>query len=126
MSFTEAVKTVLGKYTDFTGRARRSEFWYWALFEFLIGVVCSVLVAILGGQQSFLGGLAYGLFGLVELALLIPSLAVIWRRLHDVGKSGVYFLFILIPLVGAILLLVWYCQDSQSGENEYGPNPKGE
>ncbi|MBQ9392554.1 MAG: DUF805 domain-containing protein [Oscillospiraceae bacterium] len=126
MSFTEAVKTVLGKYTDFTGRARRSEFWYWALFEFLIGAVFGVLVTILGGQNSFLGGLVYGLFYLIELALLIPSLAVIWRRLHDVGKSGVYFLFILIPLVGAILLLVWYCQDSQSGENEYGPNPKGE
>lgn len=126
MSFTEAVKTVLGKYTDFTGRARRSEFWYWALFEFLIGAVFGVLITILGGQQSFLGGLVNGLFYLVELALLIPSLAVIWRRLHDVGKSGVYFLFILIPLVGAILLLVWYCQDSQSGENEYGPNPKGE
>lgn len=126
MSFTEAVKTVLGKYTDFTGRARRSEFWYWALFEFLIGAVFGVLITILGGQQSFLGGLVNGLFGLIELALLIPSLAVIWRRLHDVGKSGVYFLFILIPLVGAILLLVWYCQDSQSGENEYGPNPKGE
>lgn len=126
MSFTEAVKTVLGKYTDFTGRARRSEFWYWALFEFLIGAVFGVLVTILGGQNSFLGGLVNVLFCLIELALLIPSLAVIWRRLHDVGKSGVYFLFILIPLVGAILLLVWYCQDSQSGENEYGPNPKGE
>ena len=59
------------------------------------------------------------------MALLIPSLAIIWRRLHDIGKSGAFFFCGFIPIVGIILLIVWWCQDSQSGENQYGPNPKG-
>ena len=60
-----------------------------------------------------------------SLAVLVPSLAVVWRRLHDLGKSGAYFFFIFIPLAGPFILLYWLCQDSQPGENEYGPNPKG-
>ena len=65
------------------------------------------------------------LLGLFDLALLVPSLAVFWRRMHDIGRSGAYYFLGLIPLVGWILLLVWECQDSQPGANQYGSNPKG-
>lgn len=60
---------------------------------------------------------------LVSLALLVPSLAVAWRRLHDIGKSGAFYLFILIPLVGWIFVLIWLCKETQPGDNQYGPQP---
>lgn len=125
MSFSESIQSVLSKYATFSGRARRSEYWYFVLLGVLIGIVFGALIRFVGGEKSMLGSLLSGLESLVALALLIPSLAVIWRRLHDIGKSGATFFFILIPLVGQILLLIWLCQDSQPGENQYGPNPKG-
>ena len=125
MSFSESIQSVLSQYATFSGRARRSEYWYFVLFNILIGIVFGALIGLVGGQASALGSLLTTLESLISLALLIPSLAAIWRRLHDIGKSGATFFFILIPLVGWILLLIWLCQDSQPGENQYGPNPKG-
>lgn len=112
MSFGEAIKSCFNKYATFSGRARRSEFWYFALFLFLLDIIPVWIV------------FPYYV-GIIGLAMLIPSLAVSVRRLHDTGRSGVYLLFALIPLVGAILLIIWACEDSQPGANEYGPNPKG-
>ena len=66
------------------------------------------------------------IYGLFSLAILVPSLAVAWRRLHDIGKSGAYWLFIFIPLVGWIFLLAWFVKDSDLGENRFGPNPKAQ
>ena len=101
VSFGEAIKTCLSKYATFSGRASRSEYWYFALFTFLLG-----LIPILG----YVAGLAF----------LIPDLAVAVRRLHDIGKSGWWYLICLVPLVGAIVLLIFFCQPGQPGANEYG------
>lgn len=114
--------TVLKKYAVFSGRARRKEFWMFTLFNIIFAVVAVVLDNVLGTASE---GLGYGLiYGLYSLAVLIPSLAVTVRRLHDVGKSGWWILISLVPLVG-LWLLVLLATDSQPGENKYGLNPKG-
>lgn len=124
MDFMTAVRTCLSKYVDFSGRARRSEFWFWVLFNFLVGVVANILDSILGTDYD--GATSGGLINtLVGLALFLPSLAVAARRLHDTGRSGWWLLLILIPVLGWIALLVFYCLDSTS-DNQYGPNPKRE
>lgn len=113
---------VLKQYADFSGRARRTEYWMFALFNFLFLIVATILDNVLGLTA---GELPYGVFYfLYALAVLIPGLAVAVRRLHDVGKSGWMMLIVLIPLVGAIWLLVLVVTDSNPGENEYGANPK--
>ena len=119
MGFGEGVQSVFSKYATFSGRARRSEYWYFVLLQVIV-------TAVLNGLYSATESVAFSaILVLFDLALLVPSLAVCWRRLHDIGRSGAYYFFVLIPLVGWILLLVWMCQDSQPGANQYGPNPKG-
>ena len=119
MGFTEAIKTCFSKYATFSGRARRSEYWYFCLFDWLI-------TGILTGMGYALNSkVLLGVSSIASLALIIPMLAVAVRRLHDIGKSGWFYLFFLIPLVGGIILLVWFCTDSAPGPNMYGPNPKG-
>ncbi len=118
MSFTDAVSTCLTtKFATFSGRARRSEYWWFALFTVLVSLVANVLDRAIGGQWISL---------VVSLALLVPSLAVAWRRLHDTGRTGAWYFLVLIPLIGAIVLIVFFVQDSQPGANQYGPSPKGE
>lgn len=119
MSFQEAVTTVLTKkYADFSGRARRSEYWWFALAAFLLLAVPYVLG--LAVSKVFLV-----LFFVAWLGLLVPSIAVTVRRLHDTGKSGWFYLVAFIPFVGGIILLVFTVMDSTPGDNQYGPNPKG-
>ena len=98
MSFADAVRSVLSKYVVFAGRARRSEFWWFALFAGIVYIVAGILDAVIGSQV-----IGY----LVALALLLPSLAVTVRRLHDTGRSGWWILIGIIPLIGAIVLLVF-------------------
>jgi uncharacterized membrane protein YhaH (DUF805 family) len=113
---------VLKQYADFSGRARRKEYWMFVLFNSLFAIVALILDNILG---LTIGKLPYGVFySLYGLAVLIPGLAVSVRRLHDVGKSGWMYLIGLIPLIGAIWLLVLFCYDSQQGNNKWGENPK--
>jgi uncharacterized membrane protein YhaH (DUF805 family) len=100
---------VLRKYAVFKGRARRKEYWMFVLFNIIIGLILG-FIGILGT--------------LYMLAVLLPSLAVGVRRLHDAGRSGWWLLIGLVPIIGGIVLLVFFVQDSQPGENEYGPNPK--
>ena len=116
MTFTQAIQSVFAQYATFTGRARRSEYWFFVLFNYVISAALGFL-----GRYMFLFSILSGLY---SLAVLIPSLAVTWRRLHDIGKGGGWYFFILVPLVGWIFLLVWLCRDSQPGQNAYGPNPK--
>lgn len=120
---------VLKNYAVFSGRARRSEYWYFVLFNLIFALVAMGIDNVLG--TTFKMDPAYGMdlpYGYIyvaySLAVFIPGLAVSVRRLHDVGKSGWFFLIILIPLIGAIWLLILYCTDSQPGPNKYGPNPK--
>ena len=133
MTFVEAVKHVFKNYATFSGRARRSEYWYFFLFNIIVSLV--------------LGFISSALSTIFSLAVLIPNLAVGVRRLHDMGKSGKLYIVVVvlsylstlltrmgIPtlptllslayLVLGILILVWLCKDSQPGDNQYGPNPK--
>ncbi len=117
MDFMTAIKTVTGKYADFSGRARRSEYWFWTL-ALILAYIAGVILAAVAKPFIFLLVIAY-------LAVLVPSLAVSVRRLHDTGKSGWFVLFGLVPFVGGIVLLVFTVMDSTPGDNQYGPNPKG-
>lgn len=113
---------VLKQYADFSGRARRKEYWMFVLFNMIFAIVAMILDNVLGIAME---GIGYGpLYGLYVLAMLIPGLAVAVRRLHDVGKSGWMILIALIPLIGTIWLLVLMVTDSNPGENQYGQNPK--
>lgn len=112
----------LKQYADFSGRARRKEYWMFTLFNIIFTIVTIILDNVLGTASP---ELSYGLFyGLYVLAMFIPGLAVSVRRLHDVGKSGWMILITLIPLIGPIWLLVLILTDSNPGENKYGQNPK--
>lgn len=121
MSFKEAVVSVLKEnYANFKGRARRSEFWYYYLFDAILSAAFYALWMITG-RGSFVNVLST----IVSLALLIPGLAVCIRRLHDTGKRWPYIFMALIPVAGAIILIVQLTKDSVPGANEFGPNPKG-
>lgn len=114
--------TCMKKYVVFSGRARRKEYWMFVLFNVIFAIVAMILDNVLG---IAIEGVGYGpLYGLYLLAMIIPSLAVAVRRLHDVGKSGWMILISLIPIIGAIWLLVLMVTDGNPGENQYGPNPK--
>lgn len=122
---------VLKNYATFSGRARRSEYWYFALFNVIFAVAAILLDRAFGTNFSFetAAGPIDAFYGYVYvlyiLFIFLPGLAVLVRRLHDVGKSG-WFLFIsLIPIVGSIWILVLTCTDSIPGKNQYGLNPKG-
>jgi len=162
MDFMEATKTCLRKYFTFSGRARRSEYWWFYLFTIIVGMFAAIIDgAIVGWENSDEGPVG----AISSLALLIPSLSAGWRRLHDTGRSGwwigggilgiIVFVFIIFGmsfsstefdvggsfltnglsgifmiifligiLVYAITMLVFFCQDSHSGDNQYGPSPK--
>ncbi len=122
MSFQDAVRTCLTqKYADFNGRARRSEFWYFVLFSFIVGIVAEIIDRIIGTNDMFSNN---GLVGTIaSLALLVPSLAVGARRLHDTDRSG-WWQLIALTVVGVIVLIVFWVQDSK-GDNKHGRNPKG-
>jgi uncharacterized membrane protein YhaH (DUF805 family) len=124
MSFQDAVRICLRrKYADFNGRARRSEYWFFVLFTAIVSLIGSVLDTIFGLRSGAYGGTG-PIQGVLQLALLVPGLAVGARRLHDTGRSGWWLLIGIIPIVGWIVLIVFFVQDSQS-DNQYGPNPKG-
>jgi uncharacterized membrane protein YhaH (DUF805 family) len=110
---------VLRKYAVFSGRARRKEYWMFALFN----IIVLVLIGIVVGFVSQVGASALGT--IYALLVFVPGLAVSVRRLHDTGRSGWWLLISLIPLLGWIVLLIFVVLDSQPGENQYGPNPKG-
>lgn len=110
------------QYADFSGRARRKEYWMFVLFNAIVAFVISFILGLIVGLTG-ITALAY-LSYIYTLAVLIPSLAVCVRRLHDVGKSGWMYLICLIPVVGWIWLIVLFCTDSQKGSNKWGNNPK--
>ena len=116
--FVEALK----KYADFSGRSRRMEYWYFALFVIIISIVLSIIDLLIGTYHRTTGaGLLSSIF---SLAILIPSIAATVRRLHDIDRTGWWVLIGLVPLIGWIVLLIFHVQDSTPGTNRYGSNPK--
>jgi uncharacterized membrane protein YhaH (DUF805 family) len=119
MGFGEAISSGFSNYVGFSGRAARSEYWYWFLFSVICQVVGDIIDAVLFGSQTPVLG------ALVGLALLLPGIAVSIRRLHDLDRSGWFLLLVFIPLIGGIWLLVWYCMKGTEGSNRFGPDPLG-
>lgn len=111
---------VLRKYVVFSGRARRKEYWMFVLFNLIIALVLSLIAGIIAIAAKSVSVLAT----LYSLAVFIPGIAVSVRRLHDTNRSGWWLLINLVPIIGAIVSLVFMVSDSQPGENQYGPNPK--
>ena len=111
MSFIEAIKSAFSKYADFKGRARRSEYWYFCLFNSVAGMLLMFIFFPLGI--------------LFSLAMICPGLALLARRLHDMGKSAWTYWMVIIPIVGPFIILYYLIQDSEPGENKWGANPKG-
>lgn len=107
MTFGQSVKTCFGKYATFSGRASRSEYWWFCLFGFIVGALLGWIPVV--GQ-------------LLGVAMFLPGLAVGARRLHDTGRSALHLLWMLLPVVGSIILIVFFLGASQ-GENQYGPTP---
>jgi len=124
MNFGEAVGSSLRNYATFSGRARRSEFWYFILFNLLVNLVAGVLDAAFF-DTDIAAPEQFGAFSLIAfLVLLLPGLAVSVRRLHDTGRSGWALLLALIPLVGIIILIVFYATRGEDGPNRFGPDPR--
>lgn len=115
------IKVLKENFANFSGRARREEYWYYSLAVFVISAILSVL-----SKAGIVGVIFSILSFLFSLCILIPGLAVSVRRLHDTGRSGWWLLICLIPLIGQIVLLVFMVTEGQKGENKWGDDPKKE
>ena len=128
MGFIDSVKSVLmNNFANFEGRASRSEYWWFALATFIagfcIGLVDGVILVVMDVPIDSLLWSFSPLGTLFQLAILIPGLAVLVRRFHDLGKSGWWFFILLIPCVGIILYIVWMATEGEPHDNAYGPVP---
>jgi uncharacterized membrane protein YhaH (DUF805 family) len=125
LTFPDAVRACWSKYATFSGRATRSEYWFFVLFAFLVVVAASILDSMLNLVvfEPAMGGNM--LSSLAMLVLLLPQLSAAVRRLHDLGHSGWWYLIGLVPIVGGAALLVWFCLRGTEGENRFGPDPLG-
>ncbi|MDE2144594.1 MAG: DUF805 domain-containing protein [Patescibacteria group bacterium] len=110
------------KYALFSGRARRAEYWYFVLFNIIAYIALWIIDALISNASA--QGNFYFLTLFYDLAVILPSLAVGSRRLHDTGRSAWWLLIGLVPIAGAIVLIIFFLGDSQPGSNQYGPNPK--
>lgn len=127
MSFATAVKSFWSNYTNFKARARRSEYWFIQLFLIATNIAVAVVdLALMNGDvERFIANGGGGIVGLIWiLATIVPALAVLIRRLHDTNRSGWWALIGLVPVAGAIVLLVFTVEDSNKGVNKYGASPK--
>ena len=117
MDFQTSVKTCFKKYADFSGRALRSEFWFFCLFSFLVGIITTIMdIMILGYSVE-----SYGPVNLIfTVALILPSISVTARRLHDVNRSG-WWQLIELTIIGILLILVWNITEGEKKKNIYGP-----
>lgn len=131
MDIATSIKTCFSKYVTFSGRASRSEFWWFALFVFAANIVLSIVDSVLFGTVTTGPGsfeaqtntpILSGLFG---LAILLPYISVMVRRLHDTDRSGWWYWIILVPLIGFILLIVWWASKGTNGDNRFGHDPLG-
>ncbi|MDE6236866.1 MAG: DUF805 domain-containing protein [Muribaculaceae bacterium] len=120
VSFKEAIQRAFNNYCNFSGRASRSEYWWFQLFTTLVSWVLSIIGVIIFGTESAAASLFTYIWG---FAILLPQLGLLFRRLHDTGRSGWNWCWSFLPIIGWIILLVYLCQDSQMQDNQYGPVP---
>lgn len=124
MNFTQAVRTVFSKYAVFTGRASRAEYWWFALFQAIVGLVLTLVFGLYNqndpGALQYVGYTVYGLYG---LATLLPSIGVSVRRLHDTGRGGGWIFISLVPLIGGIWFIVLTVLPGEPGSNRFGSAP---
>jgi len=119
MTFSEAISSGFRNYVGFSGRASRSEFWYWILFTVLVSIAATIIdLVVLSSDTSVLSTIW-------SLATFLPSLAIGVRRLHDTDRSGWWWLIAFIPLIGIIVLIVFWCFEGTRGSNRFGPDPLG-
>ncbi len=111
MNFVDSIKLGFSNYVNFTGRACRSEYWYWILFAVIGAIVARIIDYVIGAP------IVYTIFG---LAVLLPNIAIGVRRLHDTDRSGWWLFLSFIPLVGAIILIIWFCTKGTDGPNRFG------
>ena len=119
--FFDAIKKALNNFKDYNGRSRRSEFWFWVLAVLLIGFLVGIISVLLSIIHKVIGLIVIILFSLLVFIISLP-LGI--RRLHDMGKVGWFIFLGLIPIVGQIVLIYFYCQDSQKEKNQWGESPK--
>ncbi|MBL4808016.1 MAG: DUF805 domain-containing protein, partial [Rhodobacteraceae bacterium] len=128
MNIMQSIKTCFDKYATFSGRAQRSEFWWFILFVVVGSIIAGRLDVMVFGPTFIVTETSFeynaGYIGIIFfLATLLPNISVMVRRLHDVNKSGWWYWFMLIPLIGVIMLLVWFIKTGTSGSNNYGNDP---
>ena len=116
MSFSEAVKSGFDHYTKFDGRAARPAFWWWFLFTILVAIGANIIDSIIGIPLLSI---------VISIGLILPNISVAIRRLHDTDRSGWWILIGFVPLIGFIVLLIFYLEKSNPGDNKYGPDPQG-
>ncbi|CAH2603070.1 putative inner membrane protein [Rhodovastum atsumiense] len=121
MEFVPAVRQAFQRYVDLKGRASRSEYWWFILFTVLVSFICGILDMVLDSVI----GTGDLLLPLGTIALLVPSITVAVRRLHDLDRSGWWVLLGLIPVIGEIILIVWFATPGSPGPNRYGGDPLG-
>jgi uncharacterized membrane protein YhaH (DUF805 family) len=114
MGFGQAISSGFSNYVNFSGRSCRSEYWFWVLFIVLAEIVTSIIDVVIGVRVTT------GIFGLVTI---LPGLAVAIRRLHDLDRTGWWFLLVFIPLIGWIVLIIWYVTKGTDGPNRFGADP---
>jgi uncharacterized membrane protein YhaH (DUF805 family) len=120
MGFGEAISSGFSNYVNFSGRTQRSGYWFWTLFVCILSVVASILDMVVAAAIGF-----SFVSVLLLLAIFIPGVAVSVRRMHDLDKSGWWLLIAFIPIIGAIMLLIWFCSAGTPGVNRFGPDPLG-
>lgn len=129
MSFGDAIKTCFSNYVTFSGRAARSEFWWWVLFVWLVQIGLSIVDSVLFGTVTTGEGSVSAstdtpiLSGIFSLAVFVPTIAVSVRRLHDTDRTGWWYLLVFVPLIGIIVLIVWWATKGTDGPNRFGPDP---
>lgn len=131
MDFMTSIKTCFSKYVTFSGRAQRSELWWFVLFTFLVSIALSVVDSVLFGTTTTTATSFESstdtpiLSGLFSLAVILPSISVAVRRLHDLDRTGWWYWLFLVPIIGFIILIVWFASKGTDGENRFGPDPLG-
>jgi uncharacterized membrane protein YhaH (DUF805 family) len=119
MTFMTAVRTCFSKYLVFEGRASRSEFWYFQLFIYLVLLAIVIVAANVQETASAIGTAGIAFYA----AIILPGLAATVRRLHDRNRSGWHYWWVLVPIAGGLIVLIWLCQKGVEGENRFGPDP---